>query len=648
MKKTLLLGGMLAAFLSANAQQRMVLYEEFSGENCGPCAATNPGLWTLLSGGTNPSKVMLIKYQTPIPSAGPIYYQNTGDVNARQTYYSVPFAPYARMDGAVSPGAPAGSGNDGHPGYLTQTHLDAATAIASPFNMTLTYTVTGNTITGNVNITAVSAYTGTAVKVRVALVETLIYTSPPGTNGETEFHHVVRKMYPGPDGSAIANTFTAGQTATVPISGTIPTYVDRTHELFLVAWIQNDGDKKVAQTVKSTNLPPVPLDGAIASATPSVVCGSSTVDHKIKIKNTGTTTLTQATLFYKIGSGAYVAGPNWTGSLAAGQTSADVSIGSLTLPGGGGTITDSIGTLNGGTADNNPANNAFTSNALAIATAGALPQSTGFEGAGIPTGYIVLDKNGQYVPSPAFNAETWFTHTEAGIKGQANSSYTCIAPCQNMETGKTTIITFPYTSAPAGAKAVDFYYSYAQRGTVTGDKLELVYSTDCGQNWTSVWNKADADLAGGNPATAASSLFLPTAESNWKYASVDVTAINGNALVGFRATSGGGNLMYIDNVKFRTGGASTGIDELISGGNASVYPNPVNDQVNVELNMVKSAKVTFNIVNVVGQQIGQPLVKSLSAGQNVTKISTNDLAPGIYFLNIVTENGSLQQKFVKK
>lgn len=642
MKKTLLLGGMLMAVLFANAQQRFVLYEEFSGENCGPCAATNPGLWTLLSGGTNPSKIMLIKYQTPIPSAGPIYYQNTSDVSARQTYYSVPFAPYARMDGDVSPGSPTPP-NAGHPGYLTQAHIDAQAAIASPFNMTVTYSVTGNTITGNVNITAVSAYTGSSVKVRVALVETLIYTSPPGTNGETEFHHVVRKMYPGPDGAAIANTFTAGQTATVPINGTIPSYVDRTHELFLVAWIQNDGDKKIAQTAKSSNLPPVPLDAGIVSADPSIVCGSSTVNHTIKIKNTGTTTLTGATLYYKIGSGAYQAAPSWSGSLAAGQTSAAINIGALTISGGS-TITDSIGTINSA-ADNNPANNSFKSSVLALSSGAAMPQSSSFEG-GLPTGYVVFDKNDAYVPDPVFNAETWFTHTEEAIKAQ-DGSYTSIAPCQNMDVGATTVITFPYVNAAAGAKAVDFYYSYAQRGTITGDKLEVVYSTDCGQNWTSLWNKADAALAGGNAPTGASALFLPDAASDWKFASVDASAVSGNALIGFRATSGGGNLLYIDNVKLRTG-AVVGIEELVSGGHASLYPNPVSNQVNVEMNMVKAAKVTFNIVNVVGQQIGQPLVKNLTSGQNITNISTSDLAPGVYFLNIVTENGSLQQKFVKK
>lgn len=67
MKKTSILLGLLAASFFASGQTRMSLYEEFTGENCGPCAATNPGLNTLLN--ANASQVIAIKWQVPIPSA---------------------------------------------------------------------------------------------------------------------------------------------------------------------------------------------------------------------------------------------------------------------------------------------------------------------------------------------------------------------------------------------------------------------------------------------------------------------------------------------------------------------------------------------------------------------------------------------------
>jgi hypothetical protein len=634
MKKTFLLGSLLAAALFANAQQRLVLYEEFSGENCAPCAATNPGLWTLLTTGTNPNKVMLIKYQSPIPSAGPIYYQNTTDVQNRMTYYTVPFAPYARMDGAVSPGA-----NGGHPADLTQAHLDAATAIAAPFNITVNNTVTGTTINSTINVAAVAAYAGTGVKLRAALVETLIYTSPPGTNGETEFHHVVRKMYPSADGQAIPDTWTNGQTATYNFSGTIPTYVDRTHELFVVVWIQNDADKKVAQAAKSTNLPlPVSDVASTAVTVPGMTgqlnCGVSNIAPKVTIKNTGTSSLTSAQIYYRAGTGAWSMQP-WTGALAANATT-DVTI-TTPIPGAVGYIAlqDSVAMPNG-TADINPANNLSNVGLSVVAnTAGqTLPVSTDFE-----------SNTANWVPYAAAGNYPLPVTTVTG-KGYNGSNNCLVYPCYSLEAGQVGFNVIPFTNIPAGAKALDFYVAHAiYTGTGGGDdKLEVVYSTNCGQAWTSLWSQAGSTLATA-PGTTAS--FVPSGNSQWAMRSVDMTAVPANAQVAFRATSQFGNNIFVDNVNFRTGSA-TGIEEFVSGGAASIYPNPVADQMTVSLNMVKAAKVSFQLVNMLGQQVGQNLVKDLTTGQTNTTISTNGLTPGIYFLNIVTEKGNLQQKFVKK
>ncbi|MFM7016668.1 MAG: hypothetical protein ACKOX3_10105, partial [Bacteroidota bacterium] len=51
--------------------QRLVLFEEFTSENCGPCAATNGPLNALLN--SNANEVVSIKYQNTIPSPGPLY-----------------------------------------------------------------------------------------------------------------------------------------------------------------------------------------------------------------------------------------------------------------------------------------------------------------------------------------------------------------------------------------------------------------------------------------------------------------------------------------------------------------------------------------------------------------------------------------------
>jgi hypothetical protein len=51
MKKLLPL--LLLFSLQLHAQGRFSLYEEFTGENCSPCAAANTGLWSLLNSNTS-------------------------------------------------------------------------------------------------------------------------------------------------------------------------------------------------------------------------------------------------------------------------------------------------------------------------------------------------------------------------------------------------------------------------------------------------------------------------------------------------------------------------------------------------------------------------------------------------------------------
>src|SRR4051812_5283975 len=68
MKKSLLIL-LLAVTAAFRAQTpRMSLFEEFTGETCPPCAATNPGLNALLLSPVNEKKIIAIKWQVPIPS----------------------------------------------------------------------------------------------------------------------------------------------------------------------------------------------------------------------------------------------------------------------------------------------------------------------------------------------------------------------------------------------------------------------------------------------------------------------------------------------------------------------------------------------------------------------------------------------------
>lgn len=75
----------------------------------------------------------------------------------------------------------------------------------------------------------------------------------------------------------------------------------------------------------------------------------------------------------------------------------------------------------------------------------------------------------------------------------------------------------------------------------------------------------------------------------------------------------------------------------------TLYPNPVVDQLTVALNTNLSEKVTLRVINSTGQ-----LVTTKEMQTNRAVISTSDLAKGIYFVQIVGNNGILStQKFIK-
>lgn len=84
----LLVAGMFFSFASQGQSQRLMLFEEFTGENCPPCAIYNPGLNQLLD--ANAQKIVSIKYQTNIPFGTPkLYDYNPSDVDDASIYYSL-------------------------------------------------------------------------------------------------------------------------------------------------------------------------------------------------------------------------------------------------------------------------------------------------------------------------------------------------------------------------------------------------------------------------------------------------------------------------------------------------------------------------------------------------------------------------------
>ena len=130
MKKLLLFSAALASTLALTAQpiQRKALIEEFTSATCGPCASQNPAFNALILPNRD-SKVVPVKYQVPIPSAGdPMYAQNMPESDARRSYYGINGAPTATLNGRIpdNNNTPGGgwTGYAGGPYGFNQTVID--------------------------------------------------------------------------------------------------------------------------------------------------------------------------------------------------------------------------------------------------------------------------------------------------------------------------------------------------------------------------------------------------------------------------------------------------------------------------------------------------------------------------------------------
>jgi len=233
--------------------QRMPLYETFTSSTCGPCVAGNTNMQALFA--ANPNKWVCVKYQMSWPGAGDPYYTAEGGV--RRSFYGVNSVPRQEIDG----------GFDGNSQSVTQADFDAAYAVPSFMTITADLTRGGNIVTVDYTVTPKIAFPSNA-KLYIAIVEKVTHNNV-GSNGETEFHWVMKKMLPDANGTTIG-PLTAGTPVTNtiaytfkgnyrlpanaqnPINHAIENSIEDFNNLLAVVWVQNPTTKEVYQSALSS------------------------------------------------------------------------------------------------------------------------------------------------------------------------------------------------------------------------------------------------------------------------------------------------------------------------------------------------------------------------------------------------------------
>jgi hypothetical protein len=247
------------------AVPRKPLLEQFTSSTCAPCTPGNANVLNVMSNFTN--EFTKINYQMSWPGSGDPYYTEEG--NQRRNYYAVNSVPSMHVDG--SDGTNSNS--------FTASIFETAQAVPAFVNLTVSGSIQPNIVYAVENgvLVADTTFELTAeaeinpvidlpagLIAHVSLQEDLTYNNIK-SNGETEFHDVMKKMLPNANGTtlpAIGN----GDTYTLPLSHTFPGVyrlpnnasspinhaiehsIETLDDLRLAVWVQTAGNKEVWQS----------------------------------------------------------------------------------------------------------------------------------------------------------------------------------------------------------------------------------------------------------------------------------------------------------------------------------------------------------------------------------------------------------------
>lgn len=243
---------LLAAAVNLSAGDRMVLVERFTSSTCGPCAANNPTMDAFLNS-VDPDKIAGISFHMnwPAPGNDPMYLYNPGDNNSRRSFYGVNSIPQAQMDGIINIQPAYNQGT-------LQSYFTSRTNILSPVTVIVTENIAGNTVTVRATIYCELMLANPNTTLHFVVKEKHIhYSSPPGTNGETDFYDVMRKMLP--NGSGTPLTLYPGQTYVIEKTYNMDP-VWQANQIEPVVFLQT-GSEVLAAATKTNNFTLIPTTG---------------------------------------------------------------------------------------------------------------------------------------------------------------------------------------------------------------------------------------------------------------------------------------------------------------------------------------------------------------------------------------------------
>ncbi len=183
----------------ALSPRKIVLIETVSAVNCIGCPAMHEQEAEVEAAGYGPDKVVSIQYSEGWLGPDPHYDANPGDNIERARILYINNTPWGGampamfIDGTLSELTPP---NFPQPAAVMMDSLDAHLARQPGLAIDVTVDdIHAPTFTVSIDLIAVEEVTGSNAELHVCVIETpILYDEPPGSEGETEFHWIMREF----------------------------------------------------------------------------------------------------------------------------------------------------------------------------------------------------------------------------------------------------------------------------------------------------------------------------------------------------------------------------------------------------------------------------------------------------------------------
>ena len=205
-----------------NKAQRIPMIEHFSSSTCGPCVAVNQQMHTLTQ--NNEGNFTYTKF----PTSGDPY--NNFEASHRIQEYGVTGVPNIFLDGRSN-----GSN------YLTQAQLDERREVPAYADIRGAFSIEDDII---YVIADFMSYITLENAVAFITVNEKTTTKNTGSNGETEFHHIMMKMLKSKSGNPVS--INAGEYQRLEFTHNMSlTNVEELNDLEVALWLQDPETKEI-------------------------------------------------------------------------------------------------------------------------------------------------------------------------------------------------------------------------------------------------------------------------------------------------------------------------------------------------------------------------------------------------------------------